>query len=180
MSFQELSALVQPPEKPVEVPKKPNWKQVEKSLGISLPVDYREYIVAYGTGVLCNFVVICNPFSEQDGFALLPFVKTMTNTLVQLKQSEGIRQVPFDVHPARPGLLPFGGDENGNVLYWLTEGDPAVWPCVVGEGRGKRWERYDVAMTTFIAKILTKEIRCKIWPGSFPGRKSRHAFNQFI
>lgn len=179
MSIRELTALVKPPAKPSELPRKPNWKSIEKTLGSPLPADYQEYVAAYGTGLLCNFIIICNPFSTHSGFAFLPFVSLMRNTLANLRECEGSKQVPFDFHPKNPGLLPMGGDENGNGIYWLTEGKPEAWPCIVGEGRGKRWERFDFPMTTFLAKILKKEIRCKVWPASFPGRKDCLDFQSF-
>lgn len=171
MSIKELISSAPPPEKVSDVPKKPNWKKIEAALKVSLPGDYKEFVVTYGTGVLCNFLIVCNPFSSQEGFGLLPFVTLMSTTLAQLKDTEGDKQVPFNIHPDRPGLLAWGGDENGNGLYWFTKGRPEAWPCVVGEARGKRWERFDLPMTSFLGKILRKEIRCKIWPSSFPGRK---------
>jgi hypothetical protein len=103
----------------------------------------------------------------------------MRDTLATLKEWEGNKQVPFDFHPTNPGLLPIGGDENGNGIFWLTEGKPTAWPCIVGEARGKRWERFDLSLTTFLAKILKKQIECRIWPGSFPGRKDRLSFQPF-
>jgi hypothetical protein len=60
-------------------------------------------------------------------------------------------------------LLPWGTDENGNTLHWLTEGVPNDWP-VIAESHDGEIERFDMSMTTFLAKALTREIRPKhIW-----------------
>ncbi|WP_406266022.1 hypothetical protein OH799_19440 [Nocardia sp. NBC_00881] len=41
-------------------------------------------------------------------------------------------EVPFPGYPAPGGLLRWGGNYNGDMLCWLTEGeDPDDWPVVV-------------------------------------------------
>jgi len=168
MSISQLKKILPPPESPTEVPTRPAWKKIEKEVGVRLPNDYKEYVQAYGTGTICEFLIISNPFSSQEGFALISTLELAIQTLSQLKKTEGDDQVPFDIHPTRPGLLAFGGDENGNGLYWLTDGEPDSWPCVIGQGRGKKWEQYDITMAEFLCQVISKEIRSAIWPKTFP------------
>jgi hypothetical protein len=178
MSIKELTSLIKPPAKPREVPRNPNWESIENKLSTRLPHDYRDYVITYGTGILGKFVIVCNPFSKVEGFSLLPFAKQMCKILRQLKESEGERQVPFAIHPEHPGLLPFGGDENGNGLYWLTNSRPDKWYCVVGEARGKRWETFEMQMTTFLAKAFRGDVKCRIWPSKFASPR-RYVFDPF-
>src|SRR5262249_22787510 len=171
MSIRELTALVKPPSRPTDVPKRPAWKPVEKLIGTAFPKDFKNFIAAFGSGTLGHFVIVLNPFSQVEGFEFFSGAGLLCDTLRTLEEFEGGRQVPFDVHPARPGLLPWGGDENGNGLYWLTDGKPDTWPCVVGEGRGKPWQKFDLPMTSFLAAIYRGEVRCKIWPRGYPRKR---------
>lgn len=180
MSIKELTAIIRPPQKPVEVPKNPNWNKIEKKLGVPLPSDYRDFVVTYGTGTLGRFVIVCNAFSTIEGGALIPMVKYDCDILRSLRESEGNEQVPFDIHPHRPGLLPWGGDENGNSFYWLTEGKPDAWPCVVGEGRGKRWQTFEMRMTTFLAKAFNRDIKVSVWPRTFPNLRRDLVFEPYL
>jgi hypothetical protein len=173
MPIHDLTSLVEPPTTPREVPKRSDWKRAEKYFGTALPQDYQEFVTTYGTGVLGHFLVVCNPFSQDKGFALPEFVDRVCKNLKDLKNTEGDSQVPFGIFPERPGLFPWGGDENGNGLYWLTEGEPDAWPCVLGEGRGPRWERYEMTMTAFLAGVFRGEIRPKFWPRGFPSKRDQ-------
>ena len=49
-------------------------------------------------------------------------------------------------------LLPWGIDEAGNVVWWLTGGD---WPVVANEARGVEWYRYDGGAVAFLVAILS-------------------------
>ena len=41
----------------------------------------------------------------------------------------------YDSYPASGGLLPWAYTENGDELYWLTNGHPDEWGIVVYESR---------------------------------------------
>jgi hypothetical protein len=179
MAVAELIAILKPPAVPSEVPKSLNWTAIEAQLGVSLPPDYRDYVEIYGSGLLANFIRVFNPFSASEYLALIPCVRAICETRRKLKQSEGDKEVPYDVYPDFPGILPWGNDENGNTLYWLTKGRASEWPTVVGEGRGRRWQEFTLPTTSFLAKILTGEVKCDIWPQSFPVRPDDYVFQPY-
>lgn len=168
MSIRDLARLVEPPSKPLDVPKRLAWSKVEKMLGTRLPSDYKEFVAAYGSGLLGRLIVVLNPFSKTEGIEFFSGAGLMTNGLRALKAALGDTEVPYDVFPDPGGLLPWGGDQNGNGLYWLTGGEPDKWPCVVGEGRGDLWQQFDMPMTKFLASVFSRDVRCKIWPRGFP------------
>lgn len=179
MAIEELTALVVPPESPSEVLAKPGWNAIERKLGVRLPSDYKEYVTTYGSGLLGNFIIVANPFSAHEGVELFSIIEMLCTELRERKNNEGENGVAYAIYPEGSGLLPWGGDENGNGLYWLMEGTPDRWPCLVGAGRDSRWERFDMPMTSFLAKALSGEIKCKIWPPGFAKPNRRRVFTPY-
>src|SRR5690606_34049934 len=59
----------------------------------------------------------------------------------------GIAQ-PYDPED----LLPWGIDEAGNVVWWLTQG---AWPVVANEARGEDWHRHEGGAVSFLAALLS-------------------------
>jgi len=168
MAIGDLTALVAPPNSPTEVPKHPDWDIVEGELALSLPSDYKDFVTQYGSGLLGNFIRVFNPFASSEYLALVPCVQRISKIRSESKTTEGDEEVPYGIYPNSPGIVPWGNDENGNTLYWLTDGSPENWPIVVGEGRGRRWEQFALPMTTFLAKALKGDAKCNIWPDDFP------------
>ena len=179
MAIDELTDLVPPPDTPSEVPTRPRWTAIERKLGVSLPNDYKEYVSTYGSGLLGNFIIVANPFSTNEGVELFSVISMLCDALRERLANEGQDGVPFDIYPEIPGVLPWGGDENGNGLYWLTEGTAEEWPCLVGAGRDSRWERFEMPMTSFLTSALNGDVKCKIWPPAFARPKRRRAFVRY-
>lgn len=81
------------------------------------------------------------------------------------KQLEAERQhweTEYQIHPARPGLLPFAKDDDGGILAWLTEGDPEEWP-IMAKARTGEWERFDMPLTMFLTQIFLGKVFPNIW-----------------
>jgi hypothetical protein len=70
--------------------------------------------------------------------------------------------IPYSVYPDAPGLLPWGRDENGSVMLWLTEGEPNDWPIVLVRIEGGH-ERWDLSLTSFLAGTFGNRIKCLLW-----------------
>ncbi len=154
MAIDELTAVVPPPadsgfEEEV-------WDEVEEWLGFPLPADYREFARTYGNGTFCDtFLMVYCPSSSFDSYRGL--------VEYQASARPTHEDAAYRRHPSRPGLLIWGGDENGNRLHWLTDGDPDSWP-VVAESHERDFERFDTCMTSFLAGAFRNEIRPRhIW-----------------
>ena len=61
MLFDDLLSTVSPPPEPVD--NRGDWGQVVAQLGLALPVDYMQFVDAFGSGSLNDFIHVLNPFS---------------------------------------------------------------------------------------------------------------------
>jgi hypothetical protein len=160
MAISELLKVVPPPANPVEAKNGTAWKRAQEVIGSKLPNDFRDVGLHYGSGTFCGtYLGILNPLSAD-------FERAVTFLLAELRERRLTYNYPYGVFPEQPGLLPWGSDENGNVLHWLTEGAPDYWPIILQpEGaEGHELERFDIPMTTFLAKAFTYELRPKyVW-----------------
>jgi len=161
LTIQELVAVVPPPTTPLDTDVG-NWAKAEELVGFSLPSDYRDFAVLYGSGNFCDgFLNVVNPLS------VVKFQQAIDYLIEVLHEVSRRRNDPYSAYPENPGLLPWGADENGNSLHWLTEGDANSWPVVIESHEGD-FERYDITMTTFLALALTNNIRpTYIWGQPF-------------
>jgi hypothetical protein len=161
MAINELLSVVPPPSNPVEAQDGEVWTRAQAALGINLPEDFRAVGVHYGTGRFCGgYLAVANPLSEH-------FETSMTSMLQATRDNRATHNYPYHVFPDKPGLLPWGADENGHVLHWLTEGNPDEWPVIVESHEGEL-ERFDMSMTTFLARALKNDVIPKhIWNTRF-------------
>lgn len=167
MSLTALLAVLPPPRDPSETGDQAGWAELGVNLGVDLPADYHEFIAAYGTGYIAGFLWVFNPFSADSN----------VNFGLQTKQRIDAhrtfrgrfpKMVPFRLFPEEGGLLPFGATDNGDVMFWLTEGPADGWKTVVYASRADEFEVFGLEMTEFLARVLGSSIRCRIFPSDFP------------
>lgn len=155
------------PTSPMEVTASDTWTDVEVSLRQNLPSDFKEFVRSYGTGCIDNFLWVFNPFSANPHLNLLHQLEPRLNAEREIRDKFP-HLVPFALFPERGGLLPFGASDNGDVLFWLTEGVPDQWAVVVCESRGDEYSRFNCTMTEFLAGILNRTLKCEVFPNDFP------------
>lgn len=164
MSIELLENQLPVPSNPLESDDAIKWQTFQNSIGLELPQDYKDFIQRYGTGCIDSFVWIFNPFSRNEHLNLKDQMTEILDTLRMLKYD----QPAFPLFPERGGLLPCGATDNGDTIFWITSGEPAHWRIAVHESRGPQWENYAFSLTDFLAKILSKDIICPIFPEDFP------------
>ena len=159
MSKEHLVAVVTPPLHPVEAGPITLRSPLEARLGLSLPHELYEVGATYGSGKFGNQIEVLNPFSS----SYFDTVVEVCDLYRDLRRDEGTTVVPYDVYPVHPGLFPWGLEENGHMLFWLTEGKQESWPILLARSREARFERWDMPMTTFLSKVFKGEIHCILW-----------------
>jgi hypothetical protein len=163
MSLIELREVVEPPLAPLERGTPEEWIAAERSLGTSLPDDYKALIDAYGTGSFNDFIYVLNPFAANENLNMVQRRKPLLDAYRTMKRSTP-EQLPDPAYPEPGGLLPWAVTDNGNVFYWHTAGDPSAWQLVIFDGDHVEHERYELSTTTFLAQLLSGEIQSELLP----------------
>lgn len=139
------------------------WYDFEKNTGIIFPKDYKELIGTYGTGGIGNFIWFLTPFEEDDN---INFLKRMNVMLEAYRVSRNHFPDYFihNIYPEKDGLLPWGYTDNGDELYWKTNSSSEKWSIVIYESASPEYQEYQMQLTEFLYKIITKELVCDVFP----------------
>ena len=134
----ELARLVPPPDAPSPAPA---WSD-------DLPPDYRALVERYGPGTIAGLAIL-TPGHPNRYLDLDRQTGELRGILKDLRQ-RGIEPV---YEP--DALIPWGLDESGNTVWWLTTGAPEHWPVVASEARGDEWQRFDGGAVAFLVALLS-------------------------
>lgn len=156
MSIEALTKVVRPPVSPSGVFLGP-WEPLEAEIGVALPPDYKELVRVYGSGYWMEFFGLSVPRIENLNICLEYQIPLVCNSFRQLGTAAHL------LWPAPGGLLPLGGTDNGDELFWLSRGPPAEWPIVVWD-RGGEFETFEYDLTSFLAGVAMGEILPEAFP----------------
>jgi hypothetical protein len=174
MSLDRLRSLAPPPDEPLEPGDPKGWGRVEDELGTALPADFKRFTELYGSGKFDDFLYLLNPFSADPAGNIVAAKDTMLADYAETR-SKFPDRLPLPPYPEPGGLLPLGRSDNGNELYWLTEGAPDGWGVVAFAGRSTDHEVHEHPVTRFLELLLSGELDTSVFPGSFL-RRSKHEF----
>lgn len=166
MSVSKLKSILEVPAEVFNTGNGTMWDVVEKKLGLMLPDDYKEFIDAYGTGGIGNFIWILTPFSKDANINLESKKKVMLEGYLESK-SKAPEDFPFSPVTRNVGLMPWGYTENGDELYWFFTGAADKCKIIVYESRSAIYYEYDMSFSEFIVGILAGDISCKAFPDDF-------------
>ena len=169
-----LLQLLPPPAHPVEPARPEGWAAVEAALGTELPGDFKAFTERYGSGTVDDFLYLFNPFaSGQDGNLVVEKDRVLAAyRQTRVRFPDRLALPPF---PEPGGVLPLGRTDNGDELYWVTDGDPDGWPVALVESRAALQELHQVPVTGFLAALAANQLASRILPADVLGRPS-HRF----
>jgi len=159
MAIKQLVKVIPPPKAPLD--NEGNWHAAEIIVGTKFPPDFRDLIGRYGSGAFFRgYLTIYNPLTV-EGLALMKQAENVHRSYRKL----GSCPLPLQVHPDRPGLLAWGGDDNGNDYCWLTKGKPERWPVVfLGHGSEGHPVQLRTNATEFLAGYAMDEFEALARP----------------
>jgi hypothetical protein len=159
----ELTALISPPIVAQEVPTPMQWGEVEATLGVALPRDYREFIDTYGSGTLGRLLSIWNPVSRN------PFINLLKEGEKRMARYSALRSgwpqdYQFELFPTTGGILPCGGTSNGNTVSWVTAPDSSEWEMIVQAPRSPRFFRFEGSLVAMLTGLAKGDVECDVLP----------------
>jgi hypothetical protein len=159
--LEALSKVLAPPQPPVEPGNVGAWPSVEKLLGLALPGDYKEFVNRYGSGSISDFLYVHNPFSKNRHGNLIQGASPMLNAYQTSRQTFP-KEYQFPVYPDEGGVYPWGSTDNGDELYWVTNGEPDQWPTLIVASRGAAFELLRWSLTELLLRLLTSRHESRI------------------
>jgi SUKH superfamily protein len=109
-----------------------DWKVIEKSLGLRLPVAYKELVEILPPGRFQDFVQVIRPgdvTGSRDEF--LGYYAYRLDDMRAWREEEPSR-FPMPIFPEPGGLLPWGTSKRAGLFFWLTDGED---PSIIGPAR---------------------------------------------
>lgn len=126
-----LRRLVPPPARPYLG--LGDWDELFDALGTRLPREYVDLMEIYGGGAWSSWLNFITPLRREatQGYqGLADFVEQILDGYRSLRADHPQYQ-PLAVWPEPGGFLPFADSIDGDVLGWLTLGEPDDWPLIV-------------------------------------------------
>ena len=161
----ELTSLIPPARTPLLVP---DWADIERRLGLRLPLDYRRLVETYGQGSFDRFLWVLQPSETNQNLDLVRQHGTQLDALRALRDSG--EAMPFGVEESAEELVPWAVTDNGDVCHWVVSAsdDPNEWSVAVNEARGSQWESFGLTATEFLVAVLSGDLRVRVFPHDFP------------
>jgi hypothetical protein len=175
--LERLRRLLPPPANPVEAGRPEGWAEVEAALGTGLPTDFKAFTELYGSGTIDDFLYLFNPFTQgQDGNLLAE--KNRVLAAYRQTRARFPERLPLPPFPEQGGVLPLGRTDNGDELYWVTQGPPDQWPVMLLEARAALQELQPMPVTGFLGALAANQLTSRVLPEDLL-RRSSHRFTPF-
>lgn len=131
-------------------PSADDWTEVEAYVASALPADFKAFLDAYGTGVICDELVVFHP---RGAGPLLDRMRKIHETFGgSRRRSPDFHPFPF--HPESGGLISWGYDHSGNEHFFLPcDPDPDHWK-VVTHSHGTEPEVFEGPFTEFVLDFV--------------------------
>ncbi|MEV6978842.1 SMI1/KNR4 family protein [Kitasatospora sp. NPDC093806] len=144
----DLVQLFGPP--PVRDPSPDDWAEVEGYLGSALPGEFKAFLDAYGTGLICGELVVFHPRGSSP---LLDRMRKIHESFGQSWRRDS-DEYPFRFHPAASGLISWGYDYFGDEhFFWPCDADPDRWKIVTNINGGDP-EVFDGSFIDFLLAFV--------------------------
>lgn len=147
----------------------PVWEDTERALGTRLPQDFKEVVSIFGQGSFDDFLVLNYPRCPNPYLDLETQMREMVKAYTTW---EGGVALPYPFFPALGGIIPWGGTDNGDVLFWRTgSADPNDWTVVVTSSKFDEWHAFGGGAAAFLLAVLSGAETVPFFPEDFPSDK---------
>jgi hypothetical protein len=167
-----LAEILGPPE---TTPSVIDWIDIERRLGLMLPADYVQWAESYTSLYIDGFLRVLHPvnfFSRTDkggiGEDLMGVAEMDPPVRMEVYDSRGRilgEELPaYPCYPSENGLVPWGNTDNGDLLLWISEGNPESWQIVVVDGDSHTWQEFECGFSEFLVGLFEAQFSQVILP----------------
>ena len=131
-------------------PSADDWTEIEAYIASALPTDFKTFLDTYGTGVICDELVVFHPRGAG------PLLERMRQIHERCGGSRRRNPDfhPFPFHPEPGGLISWGYDYSGDEhFFWPCARDPDHWK-IVTHSHGTEPEVFDGPFTAFVLDFV--------------------------
>ena len=132
------------------------WDEVERSLGLGLPDDYKEIVSRFPTGHFQGFLRVLRPGDR--GGAPSEYLGYYSHRLDDMRvwRADEPGRFPYPIFPESGGLIPWGETIRGDLFFWLTDlPDPNSWPVIVTDYEFSNWKKVSKGLAGFLCDVVT-------------------------
>lgn len=172
-NVERLARLLPPP---VEDVSAPPWGQSRTDVGFDFPSDYRAFVDLYGGGHIEGSnsfemfdiyapCVVPRRRGEPGGFeGFVAWHASEFASMFEDADEDFWGGTKYAMYPASGGLLTWGENEQGDLFWWLTEGDdPDAWPVIMWARGPATTYRFDVGMVGFLHSMASRKAPSPEW-----------------
>ncbi|MFI7673813.1 SMI1/KNR4 family protein [Actinophytocola sp. NPDC049390] len=132
------------------------WDEIERSLGLRLPDDYKEIVGKFPVGHFQGFLRVLRPGDR--GGEPSEYLGYYSHRLDDMRswQADESERFPYPVFPESGGLIPWGETTRGDLFFWLTDLiDPNSWPVIVTDYEFSSWQKVSKGLAGFLCDVVT-------------------------
>ncbi|MFJ9247725.1 hypothetical protein [Streptomyces sp. NPDC101776] len=138
------------PSTPPRQPSADDWTETEAYVASALPADFKAFLDAYGTGLICDELVVFHPRGTTP---LLDRMRKIHETFAASRRRSPTLH-PFPFHPEPGGLISWGYDHSGDEHFFRPcDQDPDHWK-IVTYSHGAEPEVFDGPFTAFVLDFV--------------------------
>jgi hypothetical protein len=102
------------------------WELVEQRVGAVLPDDYKQFMDAYGGGILCDWLNLGHPLSMQMNLMEITEIADWFVSWLSSLDGESDR-IPYPIAPEPGGLFYWGNSSTGDECFLVPPSPGGRW-----------------------------------------------------
>ncbi|MGA5821497.1 hypothetical protein ACPC54_26935 [Kitasatospora sp. NPDC094028] len=142
------------------------WGPVELRYAISLPEEYKEFVSAYGPGVIGSFLGLLHPGNEMDS------LEALHAAMCPLYREISPVKIPYRILPDRGGAFLWGLTTEGDACFLIPDASKG-WRVGIWFRQWAQWWESEQDFSTWMADILSGGL---VIEGFLLGRSGTVAF----
>jgi hypothetical protein len=149
-----------------------DWDEVRAGSGLGFPDDYRDFVTAYGGGVVDDYLSVSTPPVAGSVYGDIEFGFSPA-----VDVAYDFEDVPDSLREGR--LLRWGTTSEADDVFWLHDpAGPSRWGTAVRRRHHDHdesaWITFDVGMAEFLLRVIDRDIPPCFSQGDFPSAFPRY------